>query len=211
MAIATGQLYTLRLYCQLQDQISVNVRHFEIGANVGGGLTEQECARKFSNKFAVLYRAVMSSQANFLGVQLNRLIANILGPGFTSQFGAGAGRLEAAPLPRQVCGLIQFQAEVGGRKSRGRMYFPFVCEGHISAEGHVEENLRNHLRVVGSTMAQPIILGDTASVTTTFNPIIYHRATQTFDGIVGYSVGNRWATQKRRGDFGRQNPIPFQS
>jgi len=43
----------------------------------------------------------------------------------------------------------------------------------------------------------------------TLLPVVFHRATNTGNDITSYLVRPVWATQRRRGAYGRQNVPPF--
>jgi hypothetical protein len=125
--------------------------------------------------------------------------------------GFGTGGSTAAAT--QTSGLIDWGTGLGGRKYRGRTYFPFPS---VQEDGSL--GFPNPGYLVGLDAVRTEYIGHTAfslaGGAQTIIPVIRHRKDKT--GVIspptqiltGVSV-DAWATQKKRGFFGRPNVSPF--
>jgi hypothetical protein len=201
--------YEVKHFCVAGDQIGINVRHWETIAESLGGAMLQEIADQFSAVVANFYKAWMPPAARYVGttVQGINTVPPILAP-TASTSGQGDGFASGELLPRQVAGLVHIRSRILGRHGRGRMYIPFGTEDWNSIGGKVEAG---GLAILASFAAfnsnSFLVSGGTGS--TRVSPRIRNRLTNDLT-IVDEAIGDdRWATQRRRGEFGRTNSIPF--
>lgn len=100
--------------------------------------------------------------------------------------GTGAGK----PLDPRACILTSFRTALPQKKGRGRMYWPMLDSGHITANGRVVPADQATFNAGWKTAL------DTFNGTAT--PVIYHKKTLTFDAINGVWTSDVVATQRRR-------------
>jgi len=204
---AADDFWTVRVACITEDQAAINVLNYKIGTVVGGGVTDADAAATFDALFAPLYKALLSEEAEYYGVAVQRFFPTPRTVAIPIVASRGAGSVTGDMLPGQVSGIISLVTDFAGRKYRGRMYIPFPGEAdnvdHIPTSSY--ETRLNSLAVAVVTPVVVTAGGDSAE----FRPQIYHRGTSTSDSITGSNSKRLWATQRRRGDFGQRNMPPF--
>jgi hypothetical protein len=204
---ALNDIYQVKVYSTLGQQGGINVLHAKCTFIGGAGVTDQQIADGYSNQLHALWKALMSSTASFRGIGARKIIPT-LGVEAFSILNQGAGGVVGDPLPKQVSGIVTWRTALPGRQNRGRSYIPFPGESSNDADqtpvaGYVTAlgNLINGL--VGSLT---IAIGADSNAFTTG---VYHRAGQTINLITSGTARDRWATQRRRGDYGRTNILPI--
>lgn len=209
----TGDIVRLVVYTKLGDQAGINVLHYQVLASppddsfdmslIGDSWDAQTMYTK--------YRTVMNESSAYAGIGLRRVW-----PDETIEFfytvGAGAGAAEGDTLPTQVCGLIKKKSSMPGHGRAGRIYIPFPSEGDSDAVGKP--------RVAYQDALQDIVTGLVAFRNVALDKLInmvmyrYPRTTPTVverrvTPVERLIVSDRWATQRRRGDYGRLNILPI--
>lgn len=202
-----GDIWQVIFHNGLVDQVGLNVRHYRTNSETGTGATQVEIATALSPLFAPLYKALMTNTASFLGVTAQKI--RPVPVQMRGSFGGdgGAGTAGVDPIPRQVAGLISHKTEFAGPGFRGRSYVPFPDENDNTLQGLPTAGYITRLAALATEMSdQQVIVG--AAGTTTIDPVVFRRVQNTFSFIVDPSVASgRWATQRRRGSFGRLNPV----
>jgi len=201
--------YEIKTYCVSGDQVCINVRNWRTIHEDTGGAFPQEIVDIYSAQVALLHQNWMPVTARFIGCSLQ--FANVLPPTippFTSSLGAGDGNRSGDLLPKQAAGLIRLKGSLAGRHGRGRLYIGFGTEvwngpgGTVVGAGLVTLDA---LRLWYAS--QHNFVGATGA--TRLEPCLRNRTDNSYTTVVDSIVDDRWATQKRRGDFGRVNPIPL--
>jgi len=203
--------YACKAWTQFAEQIGINTFHYRV-ITVGGGAdtaTIEELAAQFSTVVNADMKALMTTNASFIGVTVQRVSAAGDAPVFNSS-DAGAGTVAGDSLPRQATGLITWRTATAGAKGRGRTYTPFPSEAQNDAGSTpsavyqanlatLATDLRDFQTVTSATMiANEIQLGIWSQV-----PV------GTFRPVTDYQIRGKWATQRRRGSYGRPNVSPF--
>lgn len=200
--------YEIKTYCLATDQIGINVRHYLVNSISGGGLTDQELANALSTIFGLSFSPWLPTGTGFAGVTVQNLSTVPLPSPTASNNGGIAGSCTGVPLPRQTSGLIHLRTETPGRHGRGRVYVPFPCTTWNAADGTVTPAGRAVMDALRIHWGQGIVVNAGIRVTA-LGPAVRNRVTGVFTPIVSSSVDARWATQRRRGSFGRKNESPF--
>lgn len=208
MAIPVGNIIEIKTYSYLTDQVGINIRHFTIGANPGGGLDEQTVADELSNLVARVYTPWLPADGEYRGLTLQNKNLGPLAPTWISRVGAGQGKQTVEPMPGQVSGLISLKTAQGGRAGRGRVYMPFPSENFNGPGTKLNALGQAALDAIALMWGSPLglVVGLAGTVLT---PVIFHRATTTSTPVIGAKANARFATQRRRGAFGRVNPSPL--
>lgn len=207
MSLAFNDLVEIRLFSKQDQQTAINVLHYQVNAISAGTPTEQQVCDAFRTYIAGAMASVMNGNAQFRGVGLRKIYPAPIGTEFFSK-DTTAGGVGADALPKQTCGLISWRCNGKGPKYRGRTYIPFPDETSSSAAGApiaayvtdakaLADKLLNTGALIYSgvntiTLALQVIRAPSVLL----NPVVYH--------VVPY----KWATQRRRGDFGRPNALP---
>lgn len=206
MPLVVGNIVELRIYCSLAEQTSINVRHFEVMAIAGASAEVSDVAIFMDVALAPLYAAAMAPAANYDGST-----AQVIHPGRLAYYAnlglVNPGTVTGDPLPRQTSGLIRFRSAIAGSRGVGRLYVPFPSEGSNTAAGHPVAAYQTAIGAIADVFETTAVVGaggDTADL----RPIIWHRDTQTGIPITQGIGSSRWATQRRRGDYGQPNRPP---
>lgn len=206
-----GDLLQCKFVCLADDQIALNVRHFVVNSVTGTPTTDQTFADQLSTAFQPIYENLLSVNAEYYGVQLARRVGAIFFPMADSRAAAGPGAIGGDLLPRQTCGLVKLTTGLPGRAERGRMYGPFPSEGSNEPDSTPNAAYIATIQQLGDSVAGPFnIVGPVPELwAVNLTGAIYHRAPNNFTLLTGASARNGWATQRRRGSFGRSNLPPF--
>lgn len=202
-----NDILQIKFFCSQQAQLAVNVTHWVVSSIVGLAPTDNAVALFFGNRVKVAYAGLLNNNATFQGTSCQHLFPL---PTRVEDFNAVTalgGTAGAAGLPKQCCGLFTKKTALAGRANRGRVYVPFPSETD-NADG-TSAPTAGYMTNLGGLAA---LLTTSATLTndenaTTFLPVVYHRATHSFTLITTAFARQKWATQRRRGDFGRTNSI----
>lgn len=214
-----GDFVRVRTYCYLdtQFQLSVNNLDYIVGAVGGNPATDVDVADQVDAAVAGPYKDLMTASCHYRGVQVSTL--NVTEPYLTrtnpvsANAGVGAGVATGGPMPGQVSGIISLRSDRGGRAGRGRTYVGFPGVTHDDGAG----NPTGAYVTLLLALANQIAVGLSISVggrTATLARVLLHTKnkfgiTPPPDGITSFTANAKWATQRRRGDYGRQNSPPI--
>jgi hypothetical protein len=216
-SLSVGEVVQVRIWAADAEQASVNTIWYQVAATGASAATDQDVADERSATLAPLMKALLGNVAIFRGAQV-MIHANmpphlqLTAPVFQNGQ-QGAGTAGAIMLPRQTSGLISFQTASPGVKNRGRFYVPFPSDNNNTTPGAPSAlyitNLTNLAAQINSGLALV-----TAGRTATLVRIIRHFPDKngiTFPPtpVTGGGGNIRWATQRRRGSFGRFNGSPI--
>lgn len=203
--MAIGDVLQARFESVQGNQAAENIRQFRVSAEVAPVPTYGDVASGLGGIIGPELRALMSSSATYRGCAVRRISPLPLTLEQMSTNQAGVGAIAGDPLPPQVSGIVTLRTAMAGRRFRGRFYVPFPAEsdntsGHIPSSGYLSAliNLQNSL-----ALATVITVG-LGSITVI--PVIWSRRFRTTTDITLGVARAIWATQRRRGDYGRPNP-----
>lgn len=206
--MAVGDIHELRVYCLIPTQIGVNVFHYLEAAETLDGVVDTEIADFFSGRVAASYKAAVNLNATFWGVTAQRIkpTRGIASPDATDRAACtGAGQL----MPTQASGIISAYAGGAARNLRARAYIPFPGSSFLDlTSGEPTAAYKALLATIASKVYEGFVVAG-AGGTATLQPIVYHRATGTGTVITDWIARQKWATQRRRGMYGRENSAPF--
>lgn len=203
MPLILNSRFRLRIVCFFQDQLGLNIKY---GSIVGGSdlpVAEETVAEQLAIALAPLYGACLSASAQFIGVGLTKL-DGISAEVFDRNHEL-AGSITGDPLPRQVSGLITLRSGLAGRANRGRVYVPFPGESSNVATGFAvpAPSYRDSLADIGTYMIDPEV-----EVGADEGDALMRFELPNAKGFSSFVVREGWATQRRRGFFGRRNLTP---
>lgn len=212
-----NDVIAMRVWCTSAEQAAVNTFNFAVLAISAPAATDQDAADAFSTVIAPDYKAIMSTVDNFNGVQcqiIDRGFPTVLFVPANDTTDAGPGILAGPNLPRQACGLISWRTTKAGRKYRGRTYLPFPngnldtgigapTGGAVTAFTALANNVLNFTAIPGFSITLGLVLRHRGF------PRAVPPIPPTDDPIADYSVPAKWATQRRRGSYGRANVSPI--
>lgn len=211
---ASGDILQVRIGSYTPNQEGLNILHYKVGILTTGGATLQEIATTLDGLMSIPYPAWLAIGSRYAGVG----VTNITPPRtveYTSVVndspGAGIGM-----VPTQVSGLVQIKTFLGGASNRGRIFPPFPGADGVAATGGM--NAMGLARLGAIAAAIPVtdtIVGMTGS--TQIVLVVLHSTTTYPGGVATPTPTNAvslkaipaYATQRRRGQFGRLNAAPF--
>lgn len=200
-----------RVLCQLAPQVSYNILHAKITAQVGAGATETEVVDDASVRWAAIYKPCLSNVAAYYGADCKRIQPGPAGFTFTSKSGNGFGTVIGDVLPKQTTGLVTLVSTLPGRSGRGRIYIPFPSEFSNEVNGTPSAAYMAALEAfctlweTGRTIVSLVNPG----ATTTVRYGVFSQLLQLFSVAANAICKDVWATQRRRGDYGNANVPPF--
>jgi hypothetical protein len=201
-----GDILQVTFVCRFSEQIGLNVRHFRIATVVGVEQTHAQIAEDFRVRVRLSLIQILSNQATFEGVIVSKIFPLPKSIPVATVAAGEAGLVTGDPLPRQVAGLIRARSMFAGRSERGRAYIPFPAETDSGSAATPTLGYATNLGQIAPVYFGPAGIGANPPLTT-LTPIIWHRETNTFSVITAIAVSTAWATQRRRGTFGRPNPV----
>ncbi len=206
--LTVGDIVETKSFCYGGGQLGINILHWEFSQITTGTLTDGAAAAEFSTAFANVMKNCIGAAYEWIGLTFRR-VTPAPTPSIIVTADAGPGLTAGDSLPRQMCGIATKLTAVPGRAGRGRVYFPFATENDNEVDGEPEAGYRLRMDTAMAFMCS--LFAPTPPVVTgvQFTPVIYNRLTQTAIPITGWIVRNKWASQRRRGDYGQANTRPF--
>jgi hypothetical protein len=205
--MSVGDIWQIRIFCRMDDQLSINIRHYQTVLTVGpGSVAAQDVADTLRPGFQTAYLNILTEQATFQALSAQKLRPLPVGSeAFSFATLPNDGLRLGDALPRQTCGVISLRTALAGRSNRGRLYAPFPAEVDNEADATPTPDYVTRLVVLASLLDddQMVVSG---AVTETLRPAVLHRSTMTVEFITSTIPRQVWGTQRRRGSFGRPNP-----
>lgn len=205
-----GQYLEMKIYTYLDNQLGINVHYGRIDEIVGGGIGGDLLAIVISEWFSDAIKALISTPAKYLGMSIRQY--DVGGPKWATLWtkqDAGFGNGGAVPCPKQAAGILSKETAIGGVAGRGRTYIPFPSTDFVEADG----NPTNAYLTAATTYANKIDGSENVDLTNelviTFG-LMKWRDAASFKRTTKVTPRDRFATQMRRGDYGRLNAIPPQ-
>jgi hypothetical protein len=164
----------------------------------------------FMNSLATVYTPALANSALFWGCTLQRFLNGIA----TSDQVADNVAVEPpgtggpTPLPGQVSGMLTKRTGFPGRSGRGRIYIPFPSDAFVEPTNNVPTAAYvGKLQQIANFYAADFsfVAGGTSY---TFQPVLFRKKTKTVTPLTAVQTRPRWATQRRRGNYGRVNVPP---
>lgn len=202
-----GSVLQVRLVCQDAEQASINVLHFR-ATSVAGSPTDQGAADSLDAAISALAYPLLNNHATYNGIGVRIIFPSASTPEVRSTAGAGVGTGGADALPRQSAGLVTWLSNTIRPHGQGRMYAPFPPAQKNTTNGAPSGAYLASLTTLAAYLLAPIAVGaggDTALV----RLVIWNKATSVSTFATDLRVGSGWATQRRRGSYGRSNAPPF--
>jgi hypothetical protein len=208
--------WMLRVYCYQPTnlQLGVNTFFFHTIAEVGTGASTVSVATGWDAILAPLYKAWLPATSRYYGVEAQYLIPPINVP-VTTNANAGVGTAAGNNLPNQASGLISIRTQLAGPKYRGRAYIPFPAASNADVQGDLTPAAAVLLQAIATAVNTNTVFGGGGN-TSTLALCVRHRTNKGVKpALFGYqeavtaTADQLFATQRRRGQFGRSNPLPF--
>lgn len=214
--IQVNDVVQVRAWCTSQEQASVNT--FYYGCTFDGGTppTDQDLADDWSPDFAALFLPMLDPASTYNGIQVRIIVSGgieINDAGVTSTIGNGAGSGTGVNQSRQTCGINTWLTAKIGPGNRGRTYWPFPAISSDVAGGVPSSAYLSAMTALCTFINDYDVV---AGFTATLQQLLFRPAKPknvppipfSDEDIVGFTVRGKWATQRRRGSYGRANISP---
>lgn len=208
MNLAVAEIYEVRAYVTLREQLAVNTRHYRV-TNVTGTVSDAQFAANVDAAWAAPYKAAITGDASYRGVGVARVfpLPRTLSAFSTTGQGPGGGGTDE--LPSQVSGIITFTTIYAGPAYRGRIYVPFPDEAFQDLNGQPGIGYQGLLDTLKNVMDVPFVVAPGGGNSATLVPVIYDKNDNTYIEVAGSQSRKKWATQRRRGGYGQSNQSPI--
>jgi len=208
-AIQAGDVVRAVTICQVPGQVSINSRQYQLVQSSGGvETTSAVFLTSFGPQMHAAMVPLMAQEATFYGFMLYLETPHATGwrpdtRGAERSVGTGGVGL----LPHQTSGLISLYSNTIGKKGQGRIYVPFPPAIVNGADGNPSQQYLDKLDELGQFLTGSIMAVQ-GPATHMFLPVLYKKGGTPYQ-LGYYTVRNGWATQRRRGNFGPTNELPF--
>jgi len=202
-----NDLVACRVWCQDLEQASVNTFNFLI-TNVTGNPVLGDLATDLQTFMAAAIKALINNGATYKGFQLGlplRIPQPVWEPYTT---GTGIGTAGANALPRQACGLFTHITAYSGPANRGRTYLPFPSTTDDAASGVPNSSYQTRVATLTGNLLSVGAIGSGGN-TATATWVVHSRVHGTSRQVDTAIFRTAWATQKKRGTYGRPNNSPI--
>lgn len=196
-----------RAVCQLGEQVGINVRHWIRSSVTGADVSLDAIAEALHTRMGPLYQAVLHQTALFLGIGARKIDPLPISTEDVSDQGSLTGLVLGEAIPRQVSGLITVRTAFGGSGFRGRIYIPFPGEADNDVDAEPTSSYVSRLQSLAAGWFTTLIVTEGAN-SNTFNSRLWRRAARQAVIVDSMTARLVWATQRRRGSFGRPNTPP---
>jgi hypothetical protein len=208
--LAAGNQLLVMPWVADSEQAAVNALHYQVLSISGAPTTDQDVANYCDAQFGPVYGPIINNTATYRGTQCR--VLNLTPEPVTvfSNTHATTGSAGAIGMSRQTCGLIAYYTNTGGRKGRGRTYIPFPSVAQDQGFGIPTAGYVALATTVASTiLAVSVVPNAAATGSATLIFAIYDKTTKVMTQVTSKVVRTVWATQRRRGSYGRANVSPI--
>jgi hypothetical protein len=203
-----ADIIRVRIASYTPSQVGINTAHFVVVMKAGVGATTQQVAETLDVALEARYKAVLSVGARYRGVSVQRVHpGGVTVPSATSD-NDGPGAVAGDMLATQVSGIVSSRTDLAGPRYRGRVYIPFPGETDNQATGVPSAAYVTAIEDLAEELFTPFTAGAGGN-TVTLDPVVFHRDTNSGTAITSFIARTVWATQRRRGAYGRMNLPPF--
>jgi hypothetical protein len=207
----------VRLWTTATDQAAVNTFYYAVTLVGGTPATDQDLVDTFDTTIAIGILPMLDVSSLYNGCQAKVIVSGgieIDPIGVASTTGSAAGTATGVNQSRQTAGINTWLTNKSGPANRGRTYWPFPA---VTADTTDGVPTAAYLALM-TTLCQSINNFDLVTgTTTTIQQVLFRKGKPhnvppipfSDDDITGYIVRPKWATQRRRGSYGRQNVSPI--
>jgi hypothetical protein len=207
----------MRIWTTQVEQTAVNTVRYIVTGVGGGGLTNQQIATYMDGAIAPFYKPILCNNATYRGVGISRVVPTPRTVVSYSAASTGIGTGGATNLARQTTMLISTVTAFAGPHYRGRFYtaFPPAQFQLPTADAPTVAALvaLSSLAITVFQFPNSLIVGG-ASIQ--LWPLVFQARKKgppivppSWNLVTNVFVRQFWATQKRRGDYGRPNQSPI--
>lgn len=210
--IAVNDLLKVVIRCDgLRTQAGEMTLGYLVTSLTGAGAGLGDLATALFTRWALPLAPLLDTSAQLTNITITRVSPQPYSPSVISPQVPTIGTGTGGAMPQQTSGLITKLTNTGGRSGKGRVYVPFPYNAANGTDGRPVTAYQSQLNVLGLSLFSNVSV-TAAGVTVGLNAMLLHRLPGPLVGysgsqIVDFVARSHWATQRRRSDYGRPNPI----
>jgi hypothetical protein len=212
-----GDVLKFSVWCRDSEQASVNTFYYLVqNIGPGGPPNDFEAAVDFDILAGVQWTPMIANTASYAGTQCQIVSRPPFRIPQFSTASAGSGTAGAIGMARQTAGLITWRTDFPGVSGRGRTYMPFPSTTDDAGLGiptaGYQSQLDSLIAALTSVTSVTGAGGTQADVAFVLAHYALPRVAEQVPTVTFIRQGQsrlKWATQRRRGSFGRSNAVPF--
>jgi hypothetical protein len=210
LPIILGERILVRMWTSILGQAAVNSFSYKVTA-LTGTVSDLTVATAFDVIFGAIpdgIKPMMGNAAFYNGVQLY-LVDRVPMPlpiHASTHAGFGTGGIDL--MAPQATGITSWYSAFTGPKNRGRTYWPFPALPFGDVNG-VPTNAYLLAMEQLAGLISPIVTIGAGANTADLQHVIHQRSPAGNVDIASHTNQRKWATQKKRGNYGRSNTSPF--
>jgi len=205
-----GSVLKADTVCTVPGQISVMTHKWQMTSIVGGTtFNSSDFLTQYDADLAALMLPLLSAGASYYGTQIS--LMNPIGAGprpDNTAINTAVGTGGAGLMPTQTCGLISWYTSTMGKVGQGRTYVPFPSPTQNQADGTPVAGYMSLLAALASYLRSTTTVAPGA-VTAEFEKVLYSGGIAEPLFVDYATPRDAWATQRRRGSYGRVNKLPW--
>jgi len=215
LEVSSGDFLEIKLFTHLDGQLGINVHYGQVGAIDSAAATRGigGMADALGTWFAPAIKALICTPAKYLGLSLR--VQEFDAPTVKwatawSKTGAGFGTAGATPCPKQVSGLFSKRTAYAGAKEQGRTFVPFPATADVEPNGNPTLSYLSRLTAYAQRVDgdEGIVQGGGGQNTDVIFGLYKWGQIASFRPTMSVVIRDAFATQMRRGDYGKVNAIP---
>lgn len=211
VALAPSSIVQVRIWTTDSEQAAVNTIYYR--CTDAGNLpypTDEDMAAELDDIIKPALRNIIYSGATYNGLQLTVLGGTPQTATLNWPITGGGGLSGDVGMARQAAGLNTWTTIYSGSKYRGRTFWPFPAVSDDEGLGVPTALYQTHLAaLLAGLFNYHVITGDSGGFLGTQIGVYSRKApAPTFTPINNFIIRKKWATQKKRGSFGKANSSP---
>lgn len=203
--ILLNDVILVQLNAHANDQLGLMGCHFRATNKVATGASLEDFAAAVDAACGTKLIACMANDADYRWTQVIR-IKPVRSVTVINNANTGSGTAGTQLLPTQTCGLVGKLTPFAGRKNRGRCYVPFPAEDDNAATGTPTVGYATRLGLLANEFIKTYTVSDGIGGSWDLIPVLMNESTGLTIDVTSHILRQKWATQRRRGAFGRPNP-----
>lgn len=210
VSLVVNDILKLRIGYYFSPQAGYTVLHYRIASITGGTSVDQQVLLDtFEAPRVASCKALLSAAATFIGMGLQRISPGTPPVEAVQTGNTGIGSVAGDAYARQVTGMVTKRTLFAGRRYRGRVYFPFPGEASGQADATPIAQYIADLAAWSDLFLVTQALVPPGIANLQLQPCLWHRDIGLVTDVSDYIVRDKWATQKRRGSYGKEDKVPF--
>lgn len=201
----------IRSLCIFKDnlQLAVLRQDHRITATTLGGVTLDDIALRMDGVTATPARTIIPLTCEYRGIVVESVSFPAVLPG-NSIVGYGFGITGSTPASHVTSRTVTKITLLRGRSFRGRFYLPFPPIDYYDlgndGEPTAASNADYTAFVTAWCFSNSVTVGPASS---SWTPVVYSKKLATSQDVLTFRLNDKWASQHRRGDYGRTNLSPI--